>query len=232
MTAKNQDNKHVKFSVLAADIALMAFHDGKLWMRLFATHRIQQLPDSPSLPGGLVLPHETAEQAARRLLEVRGGVSTKHIHIEQLRTYSALARDPRGRVVSVGYIALVPWTELSDAERQDSKDMWWHDAADLSKLAFAYDHGDISADALRRLRAKIGYTTIASKLLPAEFTLSELQSLYEAILGKTLDKRNFRKKLLALDILKPLGKKVRGKRARPAELYSFASKKVEMIELL
>lgn len=196
------------------------------------TNRPPHFVNAPSLPGGLVMPTETAKASVLRLIKDRGGISTEHIYLDQLKTYSDIDRDPRGRVVSVAYIALVPWEGLSDDERASSSEVWWQDVETVPKNRLAYDHKKIFEGALARLAAKIEYTTIACRILPREFTLFDLQTVYEKLLGRTLDKRNFRKKIISLDIIKPLGKKIRGRRARPAELFSFRSNQVKQLEIL
>lgn len=196
------------------------------------TNRPPHFVNSPSLPGGLVMPDETAKESVLRLIKDRGRLQTKDIYLEQLKTYSGIDRDPRGRVVSVAYIGLIPWSALSENEKIDSTEVWWQDVETLIKSQLAYDHREILADALNRLAGKIEYTTIACKMLPKEFTLFDLQTVYEKLLGRLLDKRNFRKKISSLNIIKPLGKKIRGRRARPAELFAFRSNQIKQIEIL
>jgi len=222
-------NPQLRFAVLAADTVLFTIRNGELLVRLIPVHRPPHFVDKSGLPGGLLLPTETAEQAALRNLEVKAGIKREHVHIEQLYTFSGVHRDPRGRVVAVTYLALAPWEELSQAEQADTDNARWCTVRRLPKLA--YDHNEVLELALERLRARMNYTTIASKLLPSEFTLSDLERAYETLLGKKMDRRNFRKKILKLKLLKPLGKK-RGGKWRPAELYAFKGTKVVPIEML
>src|SRR5262249_43299949 len=145
---------------------------------------------------------------------------------EQLYTFGDPRRDPRGRVVTVAYYALIPAGHAIKAG-SDASAAGWQDAYDLPKLAF--DHRAIVEYAIERLRNKLEYTTVGFKLLPEQFTLSELQAVYEAILGRKLDKRNFRKKLDLLGVLKPLSS-WRQTGRKPARLYSFSAKKFEKLK--
>jgi 8-oxo-dGTP diphosphatase len=170
-----------------------------------------------ALPGGFVEINESLEQAAARELKEEVGVT--NVYLEQLYTFGGPKRDPRGRVISVSYFALV------DAERQrivaasDAADARWHSVFDPPSLAF--DHRKILDYALWRLRNKIEWTTVGYELLPKKFTLSELQRVYEIILQRPVDKRNFRKKILAQGQIIELNE-ARGDVAhRPAKLYSF-----------
>ena len=165
-----------------------------------------------------------------RKFEEKAGINAEKTYAEQLYTFSAIHRDPRGRVVAVAYLALVPWESLSPKEQTDGPHTWWTPVAQAHKLA--YDHDDIVSLALSRLRSRITYTTLIGKLMPKEFTLTELEQAYESILKTELDKRNFRKKILKLGILEEVPRKKSGGRFRPAQLYRFVSTKVRDIEIL
>ena len=141
-----------------------------------------------------------------------------------------MKRDPRGRVVSVAYLGLVAWDNLSVREQQDGDKAFWCPLGKIKKLA--YDHNQILETGLKRLSSKISYSTLAAKLLPAEFTLTELQQLYELLWQKPLDKRNFRKKMLQWDVLKDAGKKRLGLKARPSRLYRFNDDRVVDVDML
>lgn len=227
---KSVDNTHLKFAVLATDIAMFTLRDGELLTRLIKVDRPPFFKDSKGLPGGLLRPEETAEEAAVRIVEAKTGIAEKKLYIEQLYTFSRVDRDPRGRVVAVAYMAFTPWENLSDEEKKDTHDTWWTSIKNAKKLA--YDHDEVLALALKRLRTRIAYTTLLCKLMPKEFTLTELESAYETILGTELDKRNFRKKILKLAVLTEVPRKREGGRFRPAQLYRFASTKVDEIEVL
>ncbi len=221
---------HLKFAVLASDIALFTIRDGRLLVRLVAIDRPPYFPTTKGLPGGLIDPKETAEEAALRLLKEKAHIKTDKIYLEQLYTFSEIDRDPRGRVVAVAYIGFIPWESLTPTEQLDTDESWWIDAESAKKLA--YDHDHILKVALERIRSRIRYTTLMVKLMPEEFTLTELETAYENILKADLDKRNFRKKILKLKILKPLKRKRSGGAFRPAELYTFDTTKVHDIETI
>lgn len=172
-----------------------------------------------AFPGGRVPAAETLDEAARRELSSQTGLA--RVFLEQLYTFGDPGRDPGGRVVSVAYFALVP---AAPALRQVARyaEAAWFPVRALPPLA--YDHDRVARVAVRRLRAKLGYSNVAWSLLPPEFTLGDLERLYEAILGRRLDRRNFRKKALALGQLRPLGRLRRGPH-RPGALYAFASRR-------
>ena len=172
-----------------------------------------------AIPGGFVHSDETLANAAVRELYEETGV--QDVYIEQLYTFGDPKRDPRRRVITVAYFALISSENLLVRPDNDVSDVRWFSIYNLPKLAF--DHGSILKYALKRLRNKIMYTNVAFQLLPEQFTLTELQKAYEVILGKKLDKRNFRKKILSSNILeKTHNKKVEG-RHRPAMLYKFSA---------
>jgi 8-oxo-dGTP diphosphatase len=175
-----------------------------------------------ALPGGFVDMNEPLEEAALRELKEETGVSD--VFIEQLYTIGTPNRDPRGRVVTVVYFALINLGEHKISADSDAQDVRWFSIDDLPTLAF--DHADIMAMAIQRLRSKVRYQPIGFELLPPSFTLTQLQKLYETILGKELNKRNFRTKILKMNILKE-GSILRGVAHRPAQLYSFDEAKYQ-----
>lgn len=227
---KTPMGEHIKFAVLAADTALFTIRGEELLVRLIRVERPPHFPNNPGLPGGLLHPDETAEEAAKRHIAEKTGIAPNKIYFEQLATFSNVNRDPRGRVVAVAYLALASWEILSEAERADSKEAYWQPVARAHKLA--YDHDDILRIAVARLRSRAAYTTLMSKLMPKEFTLTELERAYELVVKKDLDKRNFRKKILKLGIVTPVARKKSTGAFRPAQLYRFTSAKVDEIEVL
>lgn len=170
-----------------------------------------------ALPGGFVRIDETLEQAAERELVEESGLSVAYL--EQLFTFGALDRDPRERVVSVAYFALVNPIEHTPKAATDARRAAWFDLHNVPELAF--DHGRILALGVERLRAKVRYRPIGFELLPEQFTLTQLQRMYESILGRPLDKRNFRKKLLSLGFVVGTDEKERDVPRRAAQYFRF-----------
>lgn len=177
----------------------------------------QPFADSWALPGGFVHATESLDEAARRELFEETGLSG--IYLEQLYTFGEPRRDPRQRVVSVAYFALVRLEGNVPTAATDAKEAAWFATTDLPKLAF--DHAQIVDVAVRRLRAKIRYQPVGFELLPTKFTLSQLQRLYEIVLERELDKRNFRRKVLAMGLLKDTGEIEEDVAHRAARLFKF-----------
>ena len=174
-----------------------------------------------ALPGGFVNLEESLEAGARRELEEETGV--RDVYLEQLYTFGEPDRDPRERVITVAYYALVPSDEMDIQAGTDAEGVSWFAMRELPELAF--DHGAILDMAYDRLRAKLGYSTIAFQFMPRNFTLTELQHVYEVIQGEPADKRNFRKRILGLDLIEPTGKERRDGPHRPAALYRVRDRK-------
>jgi len=179
-----------------------------------------------ALPGGFVRVDETIDNAARRELTEEAGL--KDVFLEQLYTFGALGRDPRERVVSVAHYALVKLSDHRAMAATDAANAEWFPISKVPKLAF--DHADILATAMSRLKGKVRYQPIGFELLPPKFTLSELQHLYEAVLETELDKRNFRKKVLGFGLLVPLKETRMAGRHRPAQLFRFDADKYEKLK--
>lgn len=181
-----------------------------------------------ALPGGLIDEGESLRDAAGRILQEQTGVEP--LYLEQLFTFDGATRDPERRVLSVAYYSLVPPVGLAlrTTPKYESVQFWgWHQRP--RKLA--YDHDEIADYALARLRSKVQYTNVMWSLLPPKFTLRELQIAYETVLDRSLDKRNFRKKILSLGLVRPSGELSTGGRHRPAMLYRFSSHEPELIEV-
>nr|WP_255653629.1 MULTISPECIES: NUDIX domain-containing protein [Myxococcus] len=179
-----------------------------------------------ALPGGFVRMDESLDEAARRELEEESGIRPGHL--EQLFTFGAPERDPRGRVVTVAYFALVKLSAHTLRAATDAREAAWFSVWDTPKLAF--DHADILNTALQRLKGKVRYQPIGFELLPPKFTLTQLQRLYEIVLERELDKRNFRKKILAMDLLEELDEVEQDVSHRAARLYRFDHKKYRQLE--
>jgi 8-oxo-dGTP diphosphatase len=178
-----------------------------------------------ALPGGFVHQNESLEAAARRELKEETGV--RDVYLEQLYTFGEPARDPRGRIVTVAYYALLTTDVAPLVAGTDAGAARWLPARTHPPLAF--DHEQILSYALERLSTKLEYTTVGFQLLPKKFTLGQLQRVYEAVLGRALDKRNFRRKMALLGILKPLGEWAQDGASRPAQLYRFSAKEFERL---
>jgi 8-oxo-dGTP diphosphatase len=178
-----------------------------------------------AIPGGFVLKNESLDVAAIRELKEETGV--EKVYLEQLYTFGDPKRDPRGRVISIAFFALVNAAAVNLKSGSDAKEVAWHKLSALPKLAF--DHTEIVKYAKKRLIWKLEYTNLAFGLLPKRFSLTDLQKTYEAVLGKSLDKRNFRKKFLTTGLIKATEAKEIGAH-RPATLYEFTKQRLEYIK--
>ncbi|HEV3037761.1 MAG TPA: NUDIX domain-containing protein [Candidatus Angelobacter sp.] len=208
---------------VTVDIVIFTIQSGVLKV-LLVKRGAEPFAGRFAIPGGFVHEDESLDQAALRELKEETGVSD--VYLEQLYSFGDPGRDPRGRVITVAYFALISAGREVKAGTDAAEAMWWR-VNDLPILAF--DHDKILAYALERLRNKLEYTTVGFQLLPGKFTLTELQELYEAILGKKLDKRNFRRKMSLLKILKPIKEYRRGGQ-RPAQLYRFVAGRFEKLK--
>lgn len=198
---------------LTTDIVLFTIREERLAL-LLVRRGVEPFKGAWALPGGFVLTGESLDACAQRELAEETGLTG--LYLEQLYTFGEPERDPRGRVVTVAYFALVPSEALTLQAGSDADGAAWHPVDTLPLLAF--DHARIIETARARLAAKLDYTTIAYQFLPETFTLSDAQQVYETILGTPLDKRNFRKAALATGHLVETGDLRRGP-FRPAALY-------------
>lgn len=210
--------------VVSVDLVIFTVSEEKLRV-LLVKRATEPFIDMWSIPGGFLKEAESLEDAAIRVMKEKTGV--QEVYLEQLYTFGRPDRDPRARVITVTYFALIPWKHLTQPESHMVTDVAWFTADDLPKLAF--DHNEILAYAINRLRSKAGYSNIVYGLLPIQFRLSDLQKIYEIIIDKPLDKRNFRKRMLATSLLEETGKKEIIGAHRPAMLYRF--KKREFVVL-
>jgi 8-oxo-dGTP diphosphatase len=211
---------------VTTDVVIFTIHEQQLELLLIQRSGAPY-KDSWALPGGFIEIDEDLEDCALRELEEETGVSG--VYLEQLYTFGAPHRDPRERVISVAYYALVPADRLSIRAASDARDVGWFRVNNLPPLAF--DHDVIVDMAHKRLAAKLNYSTIALQFMSEKFTLSELQCVHETVLGGPLDKRNFRKRVLTLDCIRDTGEIRRNGNHRPARLYSVKSPgRVEFIK--
>jgi 8-oxo-dGTP diphosphatase len=209
---------------VTVDLVMFALRDGQLQV-LLIRRGIPPFEGQWALPGGFIRDGESLETAARRELEEETGV--RGVYLEQLYTFGDADRDPRGRVITVAYYALLTGEVGAPRAGTDAGAAQWMPARQHPPLAF--DHDRILQYALDRLTNKLEYTTVGFHLLPKKFTLGHLQRVYEAVLGRPLDKRNFRRKMAILDILTPLDEWVREGPTRPAQLHSFSAKRFERL---
>lgn len=206
---------------VTVDIVIFSIRDRELHV-LLIKRGVPPFAGEYAIPGGFLRADESLEEAAKR--ELHEETSVRDVYLEQLYSFGDPARDPRGRVVTVAYYALASSDRRDLSAGADAADAKWVAVKKLPPLAF--DHARIVAYALQRLRNKLEYTTVGFQLLPKKFTLAELQGVYEAILGKKIDKRNFRRKMALLKILRPL-KEWKETGRKPAQLFSFAAKQFE-----
>ncbi|MBW4890574.1 NUDIX hydrolase [Mucilaginibacter sp. HMF5004] len=213
-------------SAFSIDCVIFGFEAGEL--KILLIERAEDpFKDWWALPGNLVENDEGIESAATRILyELTGW---RELHMEQFHTFGDVNRHPLGRVITVAYYALIRINGKKEVKpvTQYAKKAFWHPINDLPRLGF--DHSDIFETSIQKLRRRLSYQPIAFELLPEKFTLTQLQLLYEAILNKKLDKRNFRKKMLSYGFLKELDEKQKGVSYRAAKLYKFDRRKYNKI---
>ncbi len=206
---------------VTVDAIVFTIKDAQLQVALIR-RGIEPFKGSWAIPGGFVLEGEALEDAVKRELHEEVGASG--VYLEQLYTFGEAERDPRGRVITVAYFALIAAENLRELTAStDASEAQWFALPKVPPLAF--DHREILDLAIHRLRAKLEYSTIAYGLLPPAFSLAQLQKVYEIILDRPLDKRNFRKKILSLELLEATAQRSGGAH-RPATLYIFKNNQV------
>lgn len=222
--AKETDHyrEHPTFHV-AVDSIIFGFDQGELKL-LIHKRQFEPARGEWSLFGGFVQKDESLDEAANRILHELTGL--RDVYMEELQAYGRVGRDPAGRVISVAYFALIPASEYSDAGTGDSG-ATWVSVKDLPPLIM--DHNKMVMKGLRRLKRRAATQPIGFELLPREFTMPQLQALYEAIYQAELDKRNFRKKILAMDVLIKLEIKDKTSSRKGAFLYRFDQNKYKKL---
>ena len=210
----------------ATDLVISKFRDGKMFIYLVKISA-EHSKGKWALPGALIKNQETLEEAATRVFFEAS--DTKQVTLEQLYTFSDPKRDPRNRSISTAYLAFADTPENFQVCSKYLEGKWF-DIKEIPKLA--YDHNKIIDVALERIGSKLNYSTIGFFLLKKEFTLTEFQNLYEYFAKNSIDKRNFRKKVLSLNIVKETGKMVTDKIARPAKIYTPFKRKITVISFL
>jgi 8-oxo-dGTP diphosphatase len=209
---------------VTVDAVVFGFDDADLKL-LLIQRKLAPFKGAWALPGGFVRLDENLEAAARRELTDETGIT--RLYLEQLYTFGEPDRDPRERVISVAYYALVKLSDHALQAASDAENVAWFPVAELPKLGF--DHERIVEVALKRLKAKVRYEPIGFELLPVKFTLGELQRLYEAVLEQPLDKRNFRKKILGMELLEALDEYQQDVAHRAAQYYRFNRQRYEQL---
>lgn len=199
---------------VTTDIVIFTIREGALAL-LLVKRKGEPFQNAWALPGGFVNQDEALDTCAKRELEEETGLTS--VYLEQLYTFGEPNRDPRERVISVAYYALIPSDRIEIRAASDASAVAWRRCNDLPPLAF--DHARIVRAAQQRLVAKLSYSTIALQFMPQNFTLRELQAVYETISAAAIDKRNFRKWVLGLGQIEATGEERRDGQHRPAKLY-------------
>jgi 8-oxo-dGTP diphosphatase len=221
----NTHKGEYKPPILTADSVIFQLVNNQLCILLIRRAK-EPFKGLRALPGGYNAAGETTKDAMTRVLKSKAGLNTKDLRlIEQLYTFDTVARDPRGHAVSVTYMGL--GKDLTPVSSGTTEEPEFFPITQLPDMA--YDHGTIIKYAHERLRAKVTYTNAVFALLPEFFTLTQLQSAYEAILGRELDKRNFRKKFLSLDLIHATKEYHREGAHRPAQLHTFNKQSLETL---
>ena len=212
--------KIIRLHSLTTDVIIFTIENGQLKILLIKRAH-DPFKNKWALPGGFIDNNEGSQDAAFRVLKNKAGL--KNVYLEQLYTFDGSGRDPRGRVCTVVYFALVLLEDIKFESGKKLQTPVFYPVNKLPQLAF--DHKKIVTYAIKRLRSKLEYTNAVYALLPKTFTFNQLQTTYEAIFGKNMDKRNFRKKFSMLKLIKPTKKILTGNRQRPARLYYFINRK-------
>ncbi len=210
---------------VTVDVVIFSLFEGAL-RALLVKRKSPPFAGQWAIPGGFVHLNESLEDAAARKLAEETGVTD--VYSEQLFTFGDIGRDPRTRVITVAYFALIPYTAIEHHPGKHESATEWFKFDAMPELAF--DHAEIVDYAHQRLRYKLEYTAVGFQLLPDEFTLTQLQRAYEIVLNEPLDKRNFRRKILVADIIEETGAKTSEGEGRPAKLYRYRTDSVTEVK--
>lgn len=217
--------ENIKHAIVASDVVLFCVVDGKL-NTVLSQVKNEEYKGQIAFPGGLIRSDENSLQSAKRVISEKLKLNPEKIYLEELGSYSEVNRDVRGRVVSIAYLGMIESPNISDLNLEICQ------LQDIKKIkSLAYDHNQILKDAINRLKNRFSNSTIANKLLSKYFTMTEFYNLYNLVLEKNIDKRNFAKKIKALDIIKESGKLLTGQKNRPAKLMEFKKEKVVDLEI-
>lgn len=209
--------QEIKISV---DAVVFGYESGTISV-LLIKRKYDPFKGKWAIPGGFVLNHESLEEAVERELQEETGIQINYL--EQLYSFGNPLRDPRGRVVSVAYFALVRPNTFKIFASTDAELAQWFNINELPELSF--DHKEILDKAIQRLQSKITYEPLGFELLDKKFPFSDLEKLYTTLLGRDIDRRNFRKKIMGLNVLDELDEKVLKGSGRPANLFRFNKKR-------
>lgn len=213
---------------VTVDLVIFTFKDEELKV-LLVKRGVKPFKDQWALPGGFVRIEESLDEAAKRELKEETGV--EEVYLEQLYTFGDVKRDPRGRVITVSYMALIDSSNLDIKASTDVSEVEWVSTRKIDSVDLAFDHRRIIKYALKRIKWKFEYTPVAFSLLPEKFTLPQLKKIYDIVFDKKFDKRNFYKKILSLNILKEMGVE-KNVSNRPPKLYSVRKNVPSIIEIV
>lgn len=205
---------------LSVDAVVFGYEAGIISV-LLIKRKYEPFKGKWAIPGGFVLQNESLEEAVERELKEETGIEINYL--EQLYTFGNPKRDPRSRVVSIAYFGLIKPSAFKIFANTDAEEVQWFKIIELPSLSF--DHDEILTMAITRLQGKITYEPIGFELLDTKFTFSDLEKLYATLLGRSIDRRNFRKKMLSLNILDELDEKISKGSGRPANLFKFNNKR-------
>lgn len=214
-------------SAFSVDNIIFGFDEGDLKV-LLIKRGTAPFNGQWALPGDLVYPNEDLETAASRVLEELTGL--KKVYLEQVYTFGAVDRHPLGRVITISYFSLIKISNFQLTPASFAKKAKWHSVEHAENLNLAFDHNLILNKCFNALKNKVRVRPVGFELLPPKFTLTELQHLYEAVLQTNLDKRNFRKKILSMNLLVDLDEMQEGVPHRPAKLYRFEEERYHQFE--